>query len=447
MKRLRRGVAVFSVLVLLVSCARTTAPFDPQPDRARKLVVVETTTGRVAGFEAESGLHVFLGIPYAEPPVGNLRFAPPRPVERWTHVRPAYRFGPTCPQMEDEYEPASLLHQDEDCLSVNIWTPGADPEKRPVVVYIHGGGFIEGGSGDPLYDGQHLARRGDIVVASLNYRVAALGFLFLDDVGPEFSGSGNLALQDQTAGLTWIKNNIERFGGDPDQVTIMGESAGSTSVMFHMISPGSRGLFHQAIAQSGAINLSRTREQAAKVTQRFMALAGVEDVSGLRALPAPTIVELEKTLLDDVGFEADIVFSPVLDGVVTPVDPFQAFEDGAAAGVPLLHGTNLDEFRYCHAIELPFVFRTFDSPTSDQIVGPNPPLELSDAMMDAWIRFIRTGNPDPTGASSWRAYEPEHRTTRIFDAEPAQRDDPDKDARQLYESILYGRPDETTEPR
>jgi len=122
-KRVQGMVAVSVLLLLCASCAHRSARFDPQPDRARKLVIVETTKGRVAGFEAENGLHVFLGIPYAEPPVGRLRFAPPQPAANWAHVRPAYRFSPTCPQMEDAYEPASLLYQHEDCLSLNIWAP------------------------------------------------------------------------------------------------------------------------------------------------------------------------------------------------------------------------------------------------------------------------------------------------------------------------------------
>jgi len=535
-KRVLGMAAVCVPLLLCVSCPHRTAPFDPQPDRARKLVVADTSSGKVAGYEAPGGLKVFLGIPYAEPPVGPLRFAPPQPAASWAHVRPAYRFGPTCPQMKDEYEPASLLHQDEDCLSLNIWTPGLDAEKRPVVVYIHGGGFIEGGSGDPLYNGEHLARRGDMVVASLNYRVAALGFLYLDEFGPEFAGSGNLALQDQAAGLAWIRNNVERFGGDPDQITLMGESAGSVSVMFHMMSPGSRGLFRRAIAQSGTVNLSRTPAQAAKTTQRFLELAGVRDVDGLRALSAARIVELEKEILDEAGFEADLVFSPVLDGVTVPADPVRAFQEGAAAGIALLNGTNLDEYRYwllyfstlkyiptgvvvalaptvgerlgpsldaavdhyrrtlprpgisgatfalvtdmmfriphirvsdlqsrhapvwmyrfdwpsrasadlgaCHAIELPFVFRTFDSPTSDQIVGPDPPLGLSDDMMDAWIGFARTGDPGHAGMPEWPVYETGRRATMILGEEPGVRADPDKASRLFYEEILYELPGE-----
>ncbi len=514
-------------LVLLGLREERAAPFDPQPDRARRLVVVPTTHGPVAGFHAENGLDVFLGIPFARPPVGDLRFAPPAPMAPWTYARPAFRFGPTCPQVLDEFEPASLLFQDEDCLSLNIWTPGPDAQKRPVVVYIHGGGFVEGGTADPLYNGEHLARRGNIVVASVNYRVAALGFLDLESFGPEFAGSGNLALQDQIAGLTWIKNNIARFGGDPDNVTIMGESAGGASVMFLMISPRARGLFQKAIAQSGAVNLSRTKAQAAQYTQRFMEFAKVKDVAGLRALSAERIVALEQQLMDDAGFEADLVFAPVLDNVVIPADPLKSFEQGAAAGIPFLNGTNLDEYRYwllyfpslkyiptslvlrfaptvkeklgqrldtvvahyrntlpspglsgvtfalagdlmfriphirvsdlqsrhapvfmyrfdwkshvsddlgaCHGIELPFVFRTMDSPTRHQIVGENPPMLLSDAVMDAWIAFIRTGNPNPAQTQSWPSYDPARRATMIFNETSAPRDDPDRESRLVYQ--------------
>ena len=526
--RLYKITVIMLLAMLLIACGKQDAPFNPQPDMTRKLSVMNTTHGKVAGYIDGNGLEVFLGIPYAEPPVGQLRFAPPKPVTPWTYVRPAYRFGPTCPQVKDEFEPASLLYQDEDCLNLNIWTPGSDARKRPVMVYIHGGGFVNGGTADPLYNGQYLARRGDIVVASINYRVAALGFLALDKFGPEFAGSGNLALQDQIAGLTWIKNNISRFGGDPDNVTVMGESAGSANVMFLMISPRAKGLFKKSIAHSGAINLTRSRDLAARYTEKFMEMAGVKDVAGLRAISSTRMVELERKILDEAGFEADLLFAPVKDGIIVPADPLKAFEAGAAKGIPLLNGTNHDEYRYwilyssilkyipvkmllalapnvreklgphrdavidyydrtlrsggmgrktfalgtdmmfrvphlkvadmqsrhapvwmyrfdwrshvsedlgaCHAIELPFVFRTFESPTRYQIVGPDPPMKLSDTMMDAWIAFIRTGDPGTPGLP-WTEYNVTRRTTMIFNVESRMQDDPDRETRMLYKDI------------
>lgn len=171
-------------------------------------------------------------------------------------------------------------------------------------------------------------------MASVNYRVAALGFLALDRFGREYAGSGNLALQDQIAGLTWIKKNIARFGGDPKNITLMGESAGSTCVMFLMISPHARGLFQRAIAHSGSVNLSRTREQAEKYTKDFMKLAGAGDVEALRKISARRIVELEEKFLNDAGFESDLVFSPVRDGIIIPADPMKALKTATLRASP-----------------------------------------------------------------------------------------------------------------
>jgi para-nitrobenzyl esterase len=524
---------VVLLLLFLISCAHQSEPFNPRPDLSRVFVIAQTTHGAVAGFQAEKGLKVFLGIPYAQPPVGKQRFAPPQPMVPWGYVRPAYVFGPSCPQPLDEFEPASLLHQDEDCLSLNIWTPATDSKRRPVIVYIHGGGFIEGGSGDPLYNGAYLAKRGDIVVASINYRVGAFGFLSLDEFGQEFAGSGNLGLQDQIAGLTWIKHNIDRFGGDPDNITIMGESAGSASVMFLMISPMAKGkgLFHKVIAQSGNINLARTKDEAAAITRRFMELADVKDVEGLRGLSNQRMVDISEKILNEEGFNADLTFAFVKDGVFVPLDPYAEFAKGTAAGIPLLNGTNYNETRYwlnyypsvkyvpisvilwlapnyvsmmgdkqdeilryyrktrpdpgwggiafglstdmmfrvphirvsdlqsayapvwmyrfdwksqassdlgaCHAIELPFVMGTFDSPTRYQIIGPNPPMDLSDITMQAWIAFARSGNPNHSGMPEWPNYDTTRRATMIFNERSMVQDDPNKAVRQLYQELLY----------
>jgi para-nitrobenzyl esterase len=528
-KRIGSVVAMVALLAC-ASSAHKAATTNLQFERSRRLVVVQTIQGQVAGFHDDYGVNTFLGISYAAPPTGALRFAPPQAAENWTYVRPAYQFSPTCPQPLDEIEVSSLLYQDEDCLSLNIWTPGNDDNKRPVVVWIHGGGFVQGGTGDPLYNGAHLAKRGDIVVATINYRVAALGFLALDSFGAEFAGSGNLALQDQIAALTWIKNNISRFGGDPTNITIMGESAGGASVSFLMISPRAKGLFQKVIAQSGTLNLARTKEKAAQFTQRFMELAGAKDVTGLRALSAQRIVDIEGELLKEAGFEADWVFAPVMDDIVIPLDPMKTLATGAAAGIPLMNGTNHDEYRYwtlyfpplnyipsemllpsipgvatrlgdrldpimdhyrkrlpspglsgvtfalitdmafriphirvsdiqskyapvwmyrfdwkstvsedlgaCHTIELPFLFRTFDSPKRYQEVGANPPMVLSDVVMDAWITFIRSGNPNGPGLADWPAYDTKRRAAMIFNDRSAVQDDPDRETRLLYKGLL-----------
>jgi para-nitrobenzyl esterase len=331
-------------LILLASCALQ-LHVPPNDMRALRRVPVMTTHGPVAGY-ADGPLSVFLGIPYARPPVGDLRFAPPREPAPWDVLLQAVSFGPVPMQGRDELEQASLFYQNEDCLTLNVWTPAADGKRRPVIFYIHGGGFIEGASSDPLYDGSAFARRGDVVFVSTNYRHGAFGFLYLDQFGDEFKGSGNIGLQDQVAALKWVKANIEKFGGDPGSVTIMGESAGSISVSTLLAVPAAKGLFHKAIAESGAPNITRSQELAAKITKCMMKVAGVSDVAGLRRLKPEQLLKAQLAMIDEAGAEADVLFCPVIDGAVVPQDPFLAIAGGSAAGIPLLHGTNKDEYRY-----------------------------------------------------------------------------------------------------
>lgn len=309
-------------------------------------VTVNTSYGRIAGLRDSDGLLVFLGVPYARAPTGDLRFRPPNEPEPWNNIYPAFSFGPVAPQALDELEPASALFQDEDCLSLNIWTPGADDKLRPVLVFIHGGGFIQGASSDPDYDGAAFARSGDIVMVTINYRIGALGFLYLEPFGENYTGSGNLGLLDQIAALRWVQNNIRQFGGDPENLTIMGESAGSISATTLMAVPEARGLFKRVIAESGAPNLCHSPEFAENVTKRFMALAGVKEADDLRKLNASQILEVQEELMAEAGAEQDTLFAPVIDGKIIPQDPFDALAEGVAANISLLHGTTRDEARY-----------------------------------------------------------------------------------------------------
>lgn len=330
-KSLRAAALVTVTLMLTFSCAGYNL-------LSKKPAGIRTSTGVVAGVVKDEDLSIFKGIPYGKPAKGTLRFAPPQGVDPWKGVFHATRFGSSCPQLPDPGEAASKLPQDEDCLTVNIWTPHADSSKRPVIVYLHGGAFNYGGSADPAYDGSAFVKRGNIVFASINYRVGAFGFLNLVDFGPDFTDSVNLGLQDQVLGLKWIKENIAHFGGDPDNITIMGESAGSVSVSILMTLPQARGLFHKAIAESGVgVNL-RTKEQSAREARVFMEVAGVRDAAGLRALPVADILKAVK--------RAQISFVPVQDGTIIPIDPLAAIGAGSASGIPLLTGTNKDEFRY-----------------------------------------------------------------------------------------------------
>jgi len=247
-------------------------------------LIVATASGKVEGIQTKNGVLAFLGIPFAQPPKGDLRFAPPVEVTPWDGVRAATKSGPAAPQPADASDPASQYAQDEDCLNLEIWTPGIDGRKRPVLVFIHGGAFMVGRSGDPIYDGANISKRGDIVFASINYRLGALGFLFLEDFGAEYQGSGSNGIRDQVLALRWLKNNIARFGGAPDNITIMGESAGAMSVFALMGLPQAKGLFQKAIPESAPISWFRTRKEATDLTKQFMEIAGVADVPALRKL-------------------------------------------------------------------------------------------------------------------------------------------------------------------
>jgi len=330
----------------MTSCAHQPIAVIPQSGAGQRPILAQTTHGKVQGFEDETGSKVFLGIPYAKPPVGSRRFAPPEDANKWDTPRQTIEFSPSCPQSRDDFESASLLRQSEDCLSLNIWTPGIDDKKRPVIIFIHGGGFSNGGSADPLYNGRHISKRGNLVYASINYRVGALGFLFLDDYGKEFAGTGNNAVRDQLLAIKWIKNNIANFGGDPDNMTLMGESAGSVCSLVLMGLPQAKGLFAKVIAESGALNLVRSREQARVCTADFIKFAGVKDVAGLRDLEAEQIVKATKKHTKSSLFQADLLYAPVIDGVVIPENPFDAIVKGAGSNITLLTGTNLDEYRY-----------------------------------------------------------------------------------------------------
>ena len=307
--------------------------------------VAQTKLGKVQGQAGSEGILVFKGIPYAKPPVGELRWKPPQPPEPWSDTLRATQYGPVAPQTVDALEPSSEVEQSEDCLSLNVWTPGIDDKRRPVMVWIHGGGWTNGSSADESYEGWPTSRRGDVVVVSMNYRLGALGFLYLGRVGDsQYAESGNLGILDQEAALKWVRDNIAAFGGDPGNVTVFGESAGSMSVCTLMSMTSTKGLFHRAIGESGALNTIRSADYASEVTERYMAKAGVTDMAGLRSLTTEQIIKAQGDLMAG-QFQSDTLFGPVVDGSVLPEPPLHAIAKGSAAGVDFLTGTNLDEVR------------------------------------------------------------------------------------------------------
>jgi para-nitrobenzyl esterase len=312
---------------------------------------VETRHGRVEGRE-EGGIHVFRGIPYARPPVGALRFRAPEPPEPWAGVRDCGAFGPSAPQnpMLLPLPGMGVGRCAEDCLYLNVWTPGLDGARRPVLVWIHGGAFVIGSGSQTLYDGAPLARRGDVVVVTINYRLGPLGFLFLPDLCPGLEGAtGNAGIRDQVAALVWVREHIAGFGGDPGNVTIFGESAGGMSVGTLLGMPSARGLFQRAVAQSGASQNFHDRETATKVAESFLethGLAAGDAAEHLREVPAERLLETSHQTMLKLGSSLGLLpFQPLVDDDSLPEPPLDAIRTGHAAPVPLLTGTTREEWR------------------------------------------------------------------------------------------------------
>jgi para-nitrobenzyl esterase len=305
--------------------------------------VVDTTSGKVEG-TVEGELRVFRGIPYAAPTAGEHRFRPPRPVEPWSQIRPAKQFGCWAPQNDPlttltGEEPGA---QGEDCLTLNVWTPATEG-RRPVMVWIHGGAFVSGSGISSLYRGSQLAARGDVVVVTINYRLGILGFLAHPDLADEAHGAaGNWGLLDQAAALRWVHENIASFGGDPQNVTIFGESAGGMSVADLLSLPAARGLFHRAIVQSGPPN-ALTMDRAQEVTAKLLAELGVASPAAVRDLPLDAVLGAQGALLSDRRRAMSLI--PVVDGASMLLPPQRALAEGAARDVDVMIGTNRDEWK------------------------------------------------------------------------------------------------------
>jgi para-nitrobenzyl esterase len=305
--------------------------------------------GWVRGHQ-DDGVWAFLGVPYARAPLGPLRWRPPERPEPWSGVRDAREPGPMAPQPVPATSlPGDPLQQSEDCLHLSVWTPAPDAARRPVLVWVHGGGFTSGTAGSVIYRGQRLSAEGDVVVVNVNYRLGALGFLAHPALGAGTGVSANWALLDQIAALRWVRDHIASFGGDPSKVTVFGESAGAMCISALLAAPRARGLFGGAIVQSGP-PYTLSAQRGAEVATAFVAELGLSEVSrdALEAVPSQELVTALSALSRHQSRPGELPqpLIPVVDGVTLPMTPIEAIAAGAAARVATIVGTNRDELTF-----------------------------------------------------------------------------------------------------
>jgi para-nitrobenzyl esterase len=401
---------ILSCLVVPAFAARASG--DP--------TVVMTDAGAVQGTIASDGLRTFLGIPYAAPPTpqNNLRWRPPQPVAPWSGVLPATTFGNVCAQPTTFFQPnpppGRTYLGDEDCLYLNVYSPaGATFDERvPVMVYLHGGSFFRGSGQE--FNAAALADQGDVVAVTINYRLGQFGFLAHPALDvPGGPASGNYGLLDQQFALAWVQRNIAAFGGDPNKVTIFGQSSGAMSVAYHQISPGSAGLFRQAISESGPVlfvhppTLAQAEAGAGQDVAAGVGCSGTptQIAQCLRSADPGAILNVDKP----AGL-SDIHFLPVVDGQILPLAPGQAFKSGSYTHVPLIVGNNHDEGRLGLAygfIQQPPVYVTPDTYYGwlVETFNPNPSQPPSQQVLDfaAAVEVLYPLSAYPTAEDAFAA--------------------------------------------
>ena len=470
---LKHYFLIISVSLLAASCSCSPGKrASAQPgalETGTQLSTVQTTSGPVAGY-IDDGVYIYKGIPYAQAE----RFLPATAPEPWTDVRPSRAYGPTCPQGERagwrSDEQAFAMHWDdgfpgEDCLRVNVWTAGInDSGKRPVMVWLHGGGF-SAGSGQELvsYDGTNLARDHGVVVVSLNHRLNVLGFLDLSAYGAKYAGSGNAGMTDIVKALEWVRDNISAFGGDPSNVTIFGQSGGGGKVSTLMAMPSAKGLFGKAIVQSGSITTlmqPRYSRRIGAATVRALGInpARIDEIASvpydkLLAAYRGAIEEVRKEAAEDGVMEGNflnaILFGalPVVDGTIIPAQPATPEALALSKDVPVIIGSTYHEFTpdredpifrplalaqatdranagcapvylylfkwespvldgvltSTHCMDLPFVF---DNVLLHRTLtgGGQEAVELGHRISRAWTNFAKTGEPGADGLPEWEPW-------------------------------------------
>jgi para-nitrobenzyl esterase len=362
---------------------------------------VETTAGKVRG-TVRGGIHSFKGIPYGAPTGGANRFMPPQKPAPWTGVRDAFRYGHQSPQnmrftdvLAPQADPSEGF--DEDCLVLNVWTPGPnDGRKRPVMFWIHGGGFAQESGSWPWIDGEALARRGDVVVITINHRLNVFGYLHLGDIGGErYAASGNAGMLDLVAGLEWVRDNIAQFGGDPGNVMIFGESGGGAKTCTLLAMPAAKGLFHRAAIQSGAWLRGTPREDANETARMVLQELGISasNIDELQRVPVEKLLALKAGALGPLPPRRGALrlgFAPVVDGKILPSHPFDPVASPVSADIPLLVG--------CTEYESTLFYLADESVFSLDEAGMRKRLEemIDEPMASRAIETYRKAYPDAT---------------------------------------------------
>ncbi len=433
------GIARREVFALAAGLAATPAlaaetPLPPLPPRQHNAIagegvpkvtaVIDTAGGRVQGL-IEDRVHAFRGIRYGAAPIGPLRWMPPVKPEPVRYVQDCSAYGAPAMQMADTLTtapitdfgmqltaqvfttPSELKIQNEDCLFLNVWTPATDAGKRPVMVWIHGGGFAYGSGGQPIYCPEDLVRDHDVVAITVNHRLNLFGFLHLGEaLGPAYASSGTIGMQDLVLALQWVRDNIAAFGGDPGNVTIMGQSGGGAKVSILLAMESAKGLFHRASIQSGPGLAVGRKEAAAKAAAGLLAELGIAagDAKALQAVPAPTLLaaavaaQAKHAGLSLPGLGrggAGFGFAPIIDGVAITRDPFTPDGPAVSADVPLLIGSTQNELTLFTAAA-PW----FGTLTEDQ--------------MKTFIGAV--GPKGPAVLAAWRKIEPDYSPTYLFTA-------------------------------
>jgi para-nitrobenzyl esterase len=348
--------------------------------------VANTTSGKIRGVVQENKVLAFRGIPYGAPTGGANRFMPPVKPEAWTGIKDTVEWGPEAPQGPHTEIPevaATIPKQtvSEDCLHLNVWTNGLDSRKRPVMVWFHGGGFTSGNGSYTMYDGGNMARKHDTVNVTVNHRLNSFGFLYLAEIGgAKYGQASNCGILDAVAALEWVRDNIANFGGDPNNVTIFGQSGGGGKVSTLLAMPSAKGLFHRAIIQSGANVKGVPREEGTKTAQALMSKLGVTTVEELQAVPMDQLIQATLTT-------RGLRLAPVVDGKTLPSDPFDPTAPTLSADVPLLIGTV--EF------EVNFFPNTQLDPIDDAQLhaAVKQATRAADADVDKLIALYRKGRP------------------------------------------------------